>query len=140
MLVNFITPDACVATFPRMLFKGRGYIKEFGMTSRDEAAMTKYTRRESRPGEKFTFVPELWGTWKNPSYWQKDHFSDRGALVINFRRRVQDSMPPLPIRPSDDGWKLIVPFPGSTYLRLLIPAAGHLIRLLSRRRNRRRGG
>ena len=112
LLANFVTPDACVASFPRMVFNGKGYIKEFGMTSRDEAAMRKYTAREFRPGERFSFVPELWGTWKDPSYWQKDYFSDRKALVIDFRRRVQDSMPPLPIRPSLDGWKLVVPFPG----------------------------
>ena len=111
LLVNFVTPDACVATFPRMVFNGRGYVKEYGMTSQDKAAMRKYTARDFRPGEKFTFVPELWGTWKDPSYWQKDFFSGRKALVINFRRRVQDSMPPLPIRPSTDGWKLVVPFP-----------------------------
>ena len=102
-----------MATFPRMVFNGRGYIKELGMTSRDEAAMRKYTEREFHPGERFTFVPGSWGTWKDPSYWQKDHFSDCRALVIDFRRRVQDSLPLLPIRPSSDGWKLIVPFPES---------------------------
>ena len=111
LLVNFVTPDACVAAFPRMVFNGRGYVKEFGMTSRDEAAMRKYMAREFRPGQMFDFVPELWGTWKDPSYWQPDYFSDGIALVIDFRRRVHDSMPPLPIRPSKDGWKLVVPFP-----------------------------
>ena len=111
LLVNFVTPDACVAAFPRMVFNGRGYVREFGMTSRDEAAMLKYAARDFRPGEKFTFVPEHWGTWMDPSYWQKDSFSSRETLVIDFRRRVQDSMPRLPIRPSTDGWKLIVPFP-----------------------------
>ena len=86
MLVNFITPDACVATFPRMVFNGRGYIKEVGMTSRDEAAMRKYMEREFQPGERFTFVPGSWGTWKDPSYWQKDYFSDCRALVVDFPR------------------------------------------------------
>ena len=113
MLVNFLTPDACVATFPRMVFNGRGYVREFGLSARDEAAMRKYMARDFRPGEKFSFVPELWGTWKDPSYWQRDYFSDSRALVVDFRRRVQDSMPSLPIRPSPDGWKLIVPFPCS---------------------------
>ena len=113
MLVNFVTPDACVAAFPRMVFNGRGFIKEFGMTSRDEAAMRKYTSRDFQPGTKFTFVPELWGTWKDPSYWQRDCFSDRGALVIDFRSKVHDSMPLLPIRLSSAGWRLVVPFPGS---------------------------
>ena len=126
MLVNFLTPDACVATFPRMLFKGRGYVKEFGMSVRDTDAMNKYTARDFRPGEKFSFVPELWGTWKDPSYWQKDYFSDGRALVVDFRRRVQDSMPSIPIRPSHDGWKLLVPFPGSALCHRYL---SHLCRL-----------
>ena len=119
MLVNFVTPDACVAAFPRMVFNGRGYIKEFGMTTRDRTAMGKYTARDFRPGEKFAFIPELWTTWKDPSYWQADYFSDRGALVVDFRRRVHDSMPSLPIQPSAEGWKLVTPFPGDTPYRLL---------------------
>ena len=113
MLVNFVTPDVCVAAFPRMVFNGRGFVKEFGMSSRNEAAMRKYTSRDFQPGKKFAFVPELWGTWKDPSYWQRDYFSDRGALVIDFRSRVHDSMPLLPIRPSSAGWGLVIPFPGS---------------------------
>ena len=123
LLVNFITPDACVSTFPRMVFKGRGYVKEFGMTNRDQEAMRKYMARDFRPGEKFAFVPELWGTWKDPSYWQRDYFSDDRALVIDFRRRVQDSMPCLPIRPSSDGWKLIVPFPDGLFCACCPPLA-----------------
>ena len=83
------------------------------MSVRDTDAMNKYSARDFRPGEKFSFVPELWGTWKDPSYWQKDYFSDGRALVIDFRRRVQDSMPSIPIRPSPDGWELVVPFPDS---------------------------
>ena len=114
MLVNFVTPDVAVSTFPRMVFKGRGYIKELGMSTRDEAAMRKYMSRTFRPGENFTFVPGMWGTWEDPTYWQKDYFSDRSALVINFRRRVLDSMPLLPIQLSFAGWKLVVPFPGGT--------------------------
>ena len=118
MLVNFVTPDVCVCTFPRMVLNRRGYIKEFGMTARDQTAMRKYTDRDFRPGEKFVFVPELWATWKDPSYWQDDYFSGRDALVVDFRRMVYDSMPSLPIRPCAEGWKLVVPFPGSAQLRL----------------------
>ena len=140
MLVNFVTPDACVSTFPRMVFNGRGYIREFGMTGRDQVALRKYTGREFRPGENFNFVPELWGTWKDPAYWQKDFFSDRRALVIDFRRRVQDSMPPLPIRPSSDGWRLIVPYPDSGLLRCRDAVMYQLTTVLLRgiRRIRRR--
>ena len=130
MLVNFVTPDACAAAFPRMMFNGRGFVREFGMSSRDQEAMRKYTSRDFRPGRAFAFVPELWGTWKDPSYWQKDCFSDRGALVVDFRSRVHDSMPLLPIRPSSAGWKLVVPYPGSTLYRSRVSFV-HLLMLHS---------
>ena len=122
MLVNFLTPDACVSAFPRMVFNGRGYVKDFGMTSRDVAAMRKYAARDFCPGAKFEFIPEHWATWKDPFYWQKDYFSDGEALVIDFRSRVQDSMPSLPIHSSMNGWKMIIPFPAGalSYLRICV--------------------
>ena len=111
LLVNYVAPDSIACAFPRMVFNGKGYVKEFGMTSRDEAAMRKYMDRKFRGDEFFSFVPELWGTWMDPSYWQKDYFSDRKALVLDLRARVGDPVPSMPIVPFAGGWKLVFPFP-----------------------------
>ena len=111
LLVNFLTPDCVVSAFPRMVFNGRGYVKEFGMNARDTAAMRKYSGRMFQENEYFTFVPELWGSWMDPFYWRKDYFSDRSALVIHFRSKVQDPLPPVPVVPISDGWKMVLPFP-----------------------------
>ena len=111
LLVNYVTPDSIFSAFPRMVFNGKGYIKEFGMTSRDEAAMLKYKARKFRGDESFSFAPELWGTWMDPFYWQKDFLSDRKALVVDLRRRACDPITPMPIIPIPGGWKLVFPFP-----------------------------
>ena len=111
LLVNFVAPNGCGSAYPRMMFKGKGYVKEFGMTVRDTTAMRKYTARPFREDEGFSFVPELWGTWKDPAYWVRDYFSDREAMVVDFRVKYRDPVPSLPVQPLLDGWKLVVPFP-----------------------------
>ena len=119
LLVNYVTPDSIVSAFPRMVFNGKGFTRESGLNARDEAAMLKYMARKFRGEETFSFVPELWGTWMDPFYWQKDYFSDRSALVIDLRSRVHDPVPLKPITPMSDGWKLVLPFPTRALSSLL---------------------
>ena len=116
LLVNYVAPDSVACAFPRMVFNGKGYVKEFGMTSRDETAMRKYMNRRFRGDEFFSFVPELWGTWMDPFYWRKDYFSERMALVVDLRTRLRDPVPSMPIFPLPDGWKLVFPFPARGYI------------------------
>ena len=94
-----------------MLFNGKGYVKEFGMSARDQLAMHKYARRAFRGTDTFTFVPDLWGTWMDPFYWQKDYFSDGAALVVDVRAKVYDPAPSMPLVLVSDGWKFVLPFP-----------------------------
>ena len=115
LLVNFVFPDRCGSAYPKMMFNGSGYVKEFGMTAQDDAAMRKYMVRPFQGSKVFSFVPELWGTWRDPSYWVRDYFSDRSALVVDFRARPSDSSPPMPVHPQSDGWKLVIPFPTGAY-------------------------
>lgn len=115
LLVNFVTPDYFASAFPRMVFNGKGYVKEFGMNIRDEIAMRKYTSRRFQGTEYFTFVPELWGTWMDPFYWQKDYFSDGKALVVDLRANASDRIPSMPVVSVSDGWKLVLPFPSGRY-------------------------
>ena len=116
LLVNYVAPDSVASAFPRMVFNGKGYVKEFGMTSRDDAAMRKYMARKFRGDEFFSFVPELWGTWMDPFYWRKDFFSQRDALVLDLRTNLRDPVPSMPIVLLTDGWKLALPFPARGYL------------------------
>ena len=111
LLVNYLSPDGFASAFPRMLFNGMGYCKEFGMTARDTTAMEKYTAQHFRKGAPFTFLPDIWGTWKDPLYWICDCFADRQALVIDFRREIHQPVPPLPLRCESIGWIFVVPFP-----------------------------
>ena len=115
LLVNYISPDGFASAFPRMLFNGTGYCKEFGMTTRDNLAMEKYTARHFRKGVPFAFFPDIWGTWKDPLYWTSDCFADRQALVIDFRRDMRTPVPPLPLRCYQIGWKFVIPYPPRAY-------------------------
>ena len=116
LLVNFIASDCFASAFPRMVFNGKGYIKEVGMNARDEAALRKYTSRRFQGTEYFAFVPELWGTWMDPLYWQKDYFSDSQALVVDLRAKVHYPVSSMPVALASDGWKLVLPFPAGVLL------------------------
>ena len=51
LLVNFVYPDGCASAYPRMMFNGRGYVREYGMTATDHIAMCKYMSRQFREDE-----------------------------------------------------------------------------------------
>ncbi|PIL26484.1 hypothetical protein GSI_12242 [Ganoderma sinense ZZ0214-1] len=99
-----------------MVFNGKGYVKEYGLTPRESAAMEKYKARGLEDRRGFSFIPDSWGTWMDPFYWQTDLFSDDMALVVDFRSNVVAPTVALPISRGRDGWNLITPYNPGGYV------------------------
>ena len=128
LLTNFVSPNGCGAAYPKLMFEGRGFVKDSSLTSREKGQLLTYMARRFTKGRAFWFLSKDWGTWRSPSWWKKfeDYFCDSMGLVVDFGMTHPDSRGSLPVQPLSEGWKLRIPFPMGAYSHCLVMKGGSI--------------
>ncbi len=132
LLANMLTPNCCVCAFPHATFRRRGLVRCGRLSDGDQTAIEKYE------GRNFTFVRD---TWENAivdgKSWDGVYFGDIDAFVMDYRTRLDEKPPIMPIYRTDRGWHLRIPYPLAVRVPLypctallLIPHTECLILLL----------
>ena len=97
LVMNFITPRACVCGFPSATMQRIGVLKQGLLRPRDHVAIAKY--RDERG---FYFVGDQWR--KALDMWDHLFFGERDLIAIDYRVSPSDEVPTLPIRYTVRGW------------------------------------
>ena len=120
LVMNFLTPDGCACGFPRGTLQRQGIIRGILRTDNDHAAVAKYE------GRGFHLSGGPWSrSLSDPATWDVDYFGDTDALILTFRLRLDEHVPPLPVIHSKRGWRIKHPYPRvsvrrSSYIRSLV--------------------
>lgn len=96
LVMNFLTPQACVCGYPSATLQGVGIMKRAPIRRRDNAAKDKYISREFRfVGEEHRDQVDMW-----------DHlfFGERSLVEIDFRTSPEDPRALLPLKYTSRGW------------------------------------
>ncbi len=96
LLMNFITPDACVCGFPTATLDRVGVLKGTRLSYWEEAEFKKYRQR----GFRFDTEPLRQAL----DMWDFIFFGERDILAIDFRPELSDPQRRLPIRCTRRGW------------------------------------
>ncbi len=95
LVMNFLTPDACVCGYPSITFQRFGILKLGSLRVRDKAALAKYEGRGfSVAGCEWRDVLDMWDYL---------FFGERNAMVLEFRKH-DGAKASLPIRRTTRGW------------------------------------
>ena len=97
LVMNFITPRACVCGYPSATLERVGVLKQGRLRVRDKAAIAKY-----RDDRAFYFVGD---EWRNTlEMWDHLFFGERDLLALDYRISPGADRADLPIKFTARGW------------------------------------
>ncbi len=108
LVINFLRPNLAVCGIPLTTLECVGILKPV-MTAKDEKATDKYGIR----GFDLLVDPSL----PDEQYWESPFFSTKRALVVPYRRTLQEHCLASPLIRINHGWALVAswPHPASEY-------------------------
>lgn len=97
LVMNFITPTACVCAYPSATLARTGVLKQGKLRPRDRAAIAKY---EDERG--FFFVGDEWRDAVD--MWDYLFFGERNLLALDYRVSPSEPRADLPVTHTPRGW------------------------------------
>ncbi len=96
LIMNFLTPDACVCGFPSITFRRSGLLRYYRWSQRDQSYRRLYQERG------FLFEGDDLHNTLDP--WHMSFFGERTILAVDFRHDITGPVHKLPIKDTDRGW------------------------------------
>lgn len=97
LMINFLTPDACVCAFPSATLERRGLTRVHPLNRRERLAMDRQVERGFSFDESEEQRREL-------DVWEYIFLGEQRLLSLDFRSSVEDQQALLPVRRTSRGW------------------------------------